>query len=142
MRVFVFTLILGLAQICQAGINGTGFSEEKAPTYPRAEDRYQSDSLANPYGAGSPYQSDGYMNPYSQYGSPYSNRSWRNPYATNPPRLYQNGQYRGKWSANRYDPESTSNPYGKYGSPYSPYSINNSYGAGSPYARPTRVYRR
>jgi hypothetical protein len=41
------------------------------------------------------------------------------------------GNYRGKLSANPYDPDSISNPYGRYGSPYSPDSINNPYGAGS-----------
>jgi hypothetical protein len=43
---------------------------------------FDPNSLANPYGAGSPYKADGLMNPYSQYGSPYSSKSWRNPYAT------------------------------------------------------------
>jgi hypothetical protein len=97
--------------------------------------RYDPNSLANPYGAGSPYKADGLMNPYSQYGSPYSNKSWRNPYATDAPKLYDSqGNYRGKLSTNPYDPDSTSNPYGKYGSPYSPDSIKNPYGAGNPYS--------
>jgi len=97
--------------------------------------RYNPNSLANPYGAGSPYKPDGLMNPYSQYGSPYSNKSWRNPYATDAPKLYDSqGNYRGKLSTNPYDPESTSNPYGRYGSKYSPDSINNPYGAGNPYS--------
>jgi len=95
---------------------------------------YDPNSLANPYGAGSPFKPDGLMNPYSQYGSPYSPKSWRNPYATDAPRLYDSqGNYRGKLSANPYDPDSTSNPYGRYGSPYSGESINNPYGPGSPY---------
>jgi len=97
--------------------------------------KYNPNSLANPYGAGSPYKSDGLMNPYSQYGSPYSNKSWRNPYATDAPKLYDSqGNYRGKLSSNPYDPESTSNPYGRYGSRYSPDSINNPYGTGNPYS--------
>ena len=33
---------------------------------------YDPNSLANPYGAGSPYKPNGLLNPYSQYGSPYS----------------------------------------------------------------------
>jgi len=95
---------------------------------------YDPDSLANPYGAGSPYKADGLMNPYSRYGSPYSSQSWRNPYATDTPKLYDStGNYRGKLSSNPYDSDSTANPYGKYGSPYSPDSINNPYGLGSPY---------
>jgi hypothetical protein len=96
--------------------------------------KYHPDSLANPYGAGSPYKPDGLMNPYSQYGSRYSNKSWRNPYATDAPKLYDSeGNYRGKLSTNRYDPDSISNPYGRYGSRFSPDSINNPFGAGNPY---------
>ena len=61
---------------------------------------------------------------FSPYGNPFSNQSATNPYATDAPRLYdQQGQYRGKLSANPYDPDSTSNPYGRYGSPFSPDSI-------------------
>ena len=97
--------------------------------------RYDSNSLRNPYGAGSRYKSDGLMNPYSQYGSPYSDDSWTNPYATNSPRIYSgSGRYHGELSSNRFDPDSTSNPYGRYGSRFSPDSINNPYGAGSPYS--------
>jgi hypothetical protein len=97
--------------------------------------RYNPNSLANPYGAGSPYKADGLMNPYSQYGSPFSNKSWRNPYATDAPKLYDStGNYRGRFSTNPYDADSTSNPYGRYGSKYSPDSINNPYGAGNPYS--------
>jgi hypothetical protein len=97
--------------------------------------RYDPNSLANPYGAGSPYKPDGLMNPYSEYGSPYSNKSWTNPYATDAPRLYDaQGNYLGRLSSNRYDPDSVSNPYGRYGSKYSPDSINNPYGAGNPYS--------
>lgn len=102
--------------------------------------RFDPNSLANPYGAGSPYKPDGLMNRYSQYGSPYSNKSWNNPYATDAPQLYDaQGNYHGKLSSNPYDPDSTSNPYGRYGSPFSPDSINNPYGAGSPYST-TPIY--
>lgn len=100
---------------------------------------YDPDSLANPYGAGSPYRSNGLLNPYSKYGSLYSNQSWRNPYATQAPELYEHGQFRGRLSTNRYDYNSTSNPYGPYGSRFSPDSIHNPYGAGSPY-RSTPIY--
>ena len=49
-------------------------------------------------------------------------------------RLYdQQGNYRGKLSANPFDPDSTSNQFGRYGSPVSPESLNNQYGAGSPF---------
>ena len=102
--------------------------------------RYDPNSLANPYGAGSPYKPDGLMNPYSEYGSRYSDKSWRNPYATDAPKLYDDqGNYHGKLSSNPYDPDSTSNPYGRYGSKYSPDSINNPYGAGNPYST-TPIY--
>jgi hypothetical protein len=75
---------------------------------------YHPDSTANPYGAGSPFKPDGINNPFSPYGSPFSNLSATNPFATEAPRLYdQQGNYRGKLSANPYDPESTSNPYGR-----------------------------
>jgi hypothetical protein len=97
--------------------------------------RYDPDSLSNPYGAGSPYKADGLMNPYSQYGSRYSNKSWTNPYATDAPKIYsEDGTYHGRLSTNKYDPDSTSNPYGRYGSKYSSESINNPYGAGNPYS--------
>ena len=69
-------------------------------------------------------------NPFGA-GSPFSNQSATNPFATNAPRLYdQQGNYRGKLSANPYDPDSTSNPYGRYGSPFSLDSINNPSGRG------------
>lgn len=44
------------------------------------------------------------------------------------------GNYRGKLSANPYDPDSVSNPYGRYGSQFSPDSIHNPFGAGSRFA--------
>ena len=96
---------------------------------------YGADSTSNSYGKhGSEHSSDSINNPYGEYGSPYSNKSATNPYATDAPKLYDsNGNYRGKLSANPYDPDSTSNPYGRYGSKYSSDSINNPYGAGSPY---------
>lgn len=99
----------------------------------RSANPYAPNSTNNPYGAGSPYGNT-ITNRYGTYGSPYSNKSVTNPYATNAPKLYDNqGNYRGRLSANPYDPESTSNPYGRYGSPYSSDSINNPYGAGSQY---------
>lgn len=116
-------------------LGSTEHSVPFAPVGALGVNRYNPDSLANPYGAGSPYKVDGLMNPYSQYGSPYSNKSWRNPYATDAPKLYDSqDNYRGKFSTNPYDSDSISNPYGKYGSPYSPESIRNPYGAGNPYS--------
>lgn len=92
--------------------------------------RYDPDSISNPYGKYGSRYGNNLVNPYSDYGSRYSPRSWNNPYATDAPRIYaQDGTYLGKLSTNRYDPESISNPYGPYGSrygnnlvnPYSPY---------------------
>lgn len=138
----LLVMLLALATFCAAGealaaisVGGSSRDERTERSTSRSKDRYNPYSLDNPYGAGSRYKTDGYMNRYSRNGSRYSNYSWRNLYATQAPRLYNHqGEYRGRWSANRYDYESTSNPYGPYGSRYSPDSINNPYGAGSPYS--------
>ena len=75
---------------------------------------FNPDSTSNPFGAGSPFKPDGLNNPFSLYGSLFSNQSATNPFATDAPRLYdQQGNFRGKLSANPYDPDSTSNPYGR-----------------------------
>ena len=72
---------------------------------------FNPESTANPFGAGSPFKPDGINNPFSPYGSPFSNKSATNPLATDAPRLYdQQGNYRGKLSANPFDSDSTSNP--------------------------------
>jgi len=128
-------LVLLVASLSLAGIGTGRKSSESKPLGALRENPYDSNSLSNPYGAGSPYRSDGLMNPYSRYGSPYSNQSWRNPYATEAPRLYEGGKYRGRFSTNPYNRDSISNPYGRYGSPYSRDSIRNPYGAGSPYSK-------
>jgi len=48
--------------------------------------RYDADSVANPYGQyGSKYSADSINNPYGEYGSKYSNKSANNPYATEAP---------------------------------------------------------
>ena len=104
---------------------------------------FDPNSVANPYGAGSPFKPDSINNQFSPYGSPFSNQSVTNPYATDAPLLYdQQRNYRGKLSTKPYDAASTSNPYGRYGSPFSQDSINNPYGAGSPYRpdSPTNPY--
>ena len=96
--------------------------------------RFDSESSSNPFGKGSPFAPNGINNPFSPYGSPFSNTSATNRFATEAPRLYdQQGNYRGKLSANPYDPDSTANQVGRYGSPYSPDSLNNQFGAGSPF---------
>jgi hypothetical protein len=96
--------------------------------------RFDFESSSNAFGKGSPFGQNSINNPFGPYGSPFSNRSATNPFATDAPRLYdQQGNYRGKLSANPYAPDSTSNQFGRYGSPFSPDSLNNPYGAGSPY---------
>jgi len=96
--------------------------------------KYDPNSVDNPYGKGNQYDSDSVKNPYGQYGSPYSTKSVNNPYATEAPKLYDSGgNYRGNLSANPNDPDSISNPYGRYGNPYSGDSINNRFGVGNPY---------
>ena len=98
--------------------------------------RYDPNSLSNPYGAGSVYKKDGLNNPYGQYGSPYSNKSSNNKFATEPPKLYDGkGNFRGNLSTNPFDPDSINNSFGRYGSRYSPDSLNNPYGAGSRYKK-------
>lgn len=105
--------------------------------------KYDPNSVSNPFGAGSRFDSKSIHNSYGAYGSRYSSKSANNPYATDAPKLYDaQGNYRGKLSANKYDPESISNPYGRYGSRYSPDSINNPYGAGNRFSpdSPTNPY--
>lgn len=116
--------------------------ESRKPLADLKANRYDTNSLSNPHGAGSRFKVDGLNNRYSQYGSRYSNDSWTNPYATSPPKLYgADGTYHGELSANRYGSDSTSNKHGRYGSRYSPDSINNKYGAGSRYStQPIYVY--
>jgi hypothetical protein len=102
------------------------------------KNRYDPNSVANPYGAyGSRYSPNSVNNPYGRYGSKYSSEGATNPYgsAQSPSLIGDNGKYLGRLNDNKYDPESVSNPYGRYGSPYSPESINNPYGQyGSPYS--------
>ena len=109
------------------------FGQPKKPLGTIRSNPFDSNSISNPFGAGSPHKANGLMNPYSRYGSSFSNQSWRNPYATQAPKLYQGGQYRGRLSTNRFDTDSTSNPFGRYGSPFSSESINNPFGTGSPF---------
>jgi hypothetical protein len=49
---------------------------------------FDQNSIANPFGAGSPYSSNSVTNEFGIYGSPYSNQSatnsYRHPYFGNP----------------------------------------------------------
>ena len=111
----------------------TGFAENRKYVGQLSSNPFGANSTSNPYSqAGSPHSSTSINNPHSQYGSPHSSKSVTNPYATNTPKLYDSqGNYRGKLSSNKYDPDSVSNPHGRYGSKYSSESINNPFGAGS-----------
>lgn len=99
-----------------------------------SSNRYDADSISNPYGRyGSRYSPESVNNPYGMYGSPYSPYSATNPYATQAPQIVN--PYLGRLSTNPYAPDSTSNRYGPYGSPYSPSSITNPYSTyGSPFS--------
>jgi hypothetical protein len=123
MRVFVTLLIV-------ASLTSSAMAQEYLGQLGGNEFNYNSTN--NEFGAGSPFRPNGINNSIGVYGSETSDLSARNPFARNAPKLYDSqGNYRGKLSANEFDPESISNPYGRYGSPYSPDSINNPYGAGS-----------
>ena len=80
-----------------------------------SRNRYDPNSTANPYGAGSPYDPNSINNPYGRYGSKYSPDSANNLYATNAPKLYDSeGNYRGPYGAgNPYAPNGPTNPYGQ-----------------------------
>lgn len=127
MKTILTTLLLLIASTAMAQFGEPLGTLRSSPFDP--------DSVSNPFGAGSPFKTDGLMNPYSRYGSPYSNQSWRNPYATEAPKLYERGQYRGRLSTSRFNTDSTSNPFGRYGSPYSSDSVSNPFGAGSPFSQ-------
>jgi len=53
------------------------------------KNRYDPDSISNPYGRyGSKYSPDSVNNPYGKYGSRYSPYSATNPYAIEAPKIY------------------------------------------------------
>ena len=89
---------------------------------------FDPNSLNNPFGAGSPYAPNSPNNPFGRYGSPFSPDGATNPFTNGGANIYnQDGEFRGKLNANRFDPNSIANPFGRYGSPFSPVSPNNPY---------------
>jgi hypothetical protein len=93
--------------------------------------QFDPNSIANPFGRyGSPYAADSVNNPFGRYGSQFSSTGAANPYATTntPIVISPDGTYLGRYSANKFDPESVSNQFGTYGSQFSPTSINNQFG--------------
>lgn len=107
------------------------YAEDGAYLGKLSTDRYDPESISNPYGQYGSRYGNSVNNPYGQYGSRYSPQGAANPYGMEAPRIYgPDGAYLGKLSTNRYDPDSISNPYGRYGSRYGD-TVNNPY---SPYA--------
>ena len=125
MRQFLSTIVFSLLVV-------PVFAQQTQYLGKLSSNRYDAQSVSNPYGAyGSPHSPTSVNNQFGTYGSPFSPLSVNNPYAVSAPRLYaSDGTYLGRLSANRFDPESVSNPFGAYGNPFSPTSINNQF---SPY---------
>lgn len=65
---------------------------------------YNTRSIANPFGAGSPYDPASINNPYGTYGNPYSILSPFNPYTATPPRIVRQGVNLGWLTKNSYLP--------------------------------------
>jgi len=64
---------------------------------------YDSDSIANEYGAGNEYKSDSIMNEYARFGSKYSSTSAFNDYASKPPIIINNSyEFAGYLTTNDY----------------------------------------
>ena len=127
---------LAVVMILACCVPGLAFAQESAEDLGRfSANPHQPNSTSKPEGpAGAAFTNTSVNNPSSRYGSPHSNQSATNPFATEAPKLYDSsGKYRGRLSANPYDPDSISNPFGRYGSKFSPDSINNRYGAGNPH---------
>lgn len=53
-----------------------------------SSNRYDPESIFNPYGIYGNKYGNNLMNKYGVYGSRYSSQSWRNPYATDTPSIY------------------------------------------------------
>jgi len=71
--------------------------------------KYDSDSVANPFGRyGSKFSPDSINNPYGKYGSPYSPNSATNPYAIEAPKIYAPKSY----TAPQYNVPGLSDPTG------------------------------
>jgi hypothetical protein len=83
---FTLGLLLGLTATCHAQTPMVVTPDGKYLGN-LSTNRYDPDSVANPYGQyGSRYSPDSVNNPYGQYGSRYSPDSARNPYALGQPR--------------------------------------------------------
>ncbi|MGB4704887.1 MAG: hypothetical protein WBI18_07440 [Candidatus Saccharicenans sp.] len=138
-KLVVFICVAVLISICSGQTsNKSGLKKSYDYLGRLSSNRYDPESVSNPFGKFGSIYGNTINNPYSEYGSPYSSKSVNNPYASgenSPFLIAEDGKYLGRLNSNPYDPESVSNPYGRYGSPYSPESINNPYGKyGSPYS--------
>lgn len=86
---FVITALLLIASITASAESPIIVGEDGKYLGRLNSNRYDSDSVSNPYGRfGSRYSSESINNRYGRYGSRYSNESANSPYATNAPRVY------------------------------------------------------
>ena len=95
--------------------------------------KFNADSISNPFGAGNRFNPNSINNEFGKYGSKFSPYSTRNSFTTEAPKLYDSrGNYRGKLSSNPFDPDSICNPFGRYGNRFSLESVNNPFSLDSP----------
>lgn len=66
--------------------------------------RYDPNSISNPYGQGNRYKSTSILNPYGRYGGKSSNQSPFNQYTSTPPKIVATNQVIGHLTKNKYVP--------------------------------------
>jgi len=92
---------LGCLQVDGMAIFGYDYSEWRF--IGAIANEYNSDSIANEYGAGSEYRSDSIFNDYGNFGSEFSSYSAFNDYASSPPIIVNdNYQFIGYLTINKY----------------------------------------
>lgn len=68
--------------------------------------KYDGKSIFNKYSPyGSRYSATSIFNPYGNYGSKYAAQSPINKYTATPPKIFINGKYFGRLTANKYVPD-------------------------------------
>lgn len=88
MRTVLFAVLAFTASPVAAQDAPSIFSTDGEYLGTLSANRYDPNSVANPYGKyGSPYSPESINNPYGEYGNPYSPSSVTNPYATSAPVL-------------------------------------------------------
>lgn len=108
--IFVFIILfsnqveastLGCYQVNGMSVFGYNYSEWKF--IGAISNQYDSNSIANEYGAGSEYRSDSIMNEYGHYGGEYSSSSAFNDYTSTPPIIVDNNyKFIGYLTTNEY----------------------------------------